>query len=451
MTPLFVTIDGVQKELTSLPGMVDGVQREMSSLLATVDGVAREVFSAGVSGKALSSYSTGDIVYLNEGDIPTAFYVIKHNYEPDLNTNRTLLARKDPLHKMEWYISGTLKKFPRSNMNAYMNADYIYVFSEYVRNLIGKTTIRITDLDPVQLATAEMAFFLVSVAETRSSYPSNYEAEGSLLLEDIAMLYSLLNVEEGQWTRSPDTATTTNAAMLGFDFYPQSIKGTTRCWFRPMCTLPANTLFDPATHILLETESGQPSDPPIDDLPSGYAKVNYIQSSTTAYFNTGYVPTHNTRVVLKCKILEVTANGWVFGSRTSSQANQFDLFCETGGTSWRVGIGNKQTMISAGTFLGEYTFDISKDGAYVNGVKTDVTYGEFTGAQPIYLCGGNNGGNFFTGGHIIQQVEECQIYESGVLVHDYAPCMNMSGVYGLYDKNTGEFGGSSGTGAFTGG
>lgn len=215
---------------------------------------------------------------------------------------------------------------------------------------------------------------------------------------------------------------------------------------RPAITLPSTAQFDPETHVLLEGTNDSSS-----DLPSGYTKCNYIQSSTTAYFNTNYVPTHNTRVVLKCKILEVTANGWVFGSRTSSQANQFDLFCETGGVSWRVGIGNKQTMIGAGTFLGEYTFDISKDGAYVNGVKTEVTYGEFTGVQPIYLCGGNNGGNFFTGGHIIQQVEECQIYESGVLVHDYAPCMNMSGVYGLYDKNTGEFGGSSGSGAFTGG
>ena len=57
MTPLYVTIDGVQKELTSLPGMVDGVQKDMSSLLATVDGVAREVFAKATASILPSVYT----------------------------------------------------------------------------------------------------------------------------------------------------------------------------------------------------------------------------------------------------------------------------------------------------------------------------------------------------------------------------------------------------------
>lgn len=47
---LFVTNDGVQRELTAIHAMVDGVQCELTSLLATVDGVAREIF-----GKAAGS------------------------------------------------------------------------------------------------------------------------------------------------------------------------------------------------------------------------------------------------------------------------------------------------------------------------------------------------------------------------------------------------------------
>ena len=43
--PIYATIDGVQKELSSLPAMVDGVLKEMSSVYSAVDGVMREVFA----------------------------------------------------------------------------------------------------------------------------------------------------------------------------------------------------------------------------------------------------------------------------------------------------------------------------------------------------------------------------------------------------------------------
>lgn len=44
--PMYTTIDGVQRELTSFPAMVDGVQRDLESLTATIGGVSREIFSS---------------------------------------------------------------------------------------------------------------------------------------------------------------------------------------------------------------------------------------------------------------------------------------------------------------------------------------------------------------------------------------------------------------------
>lgn len=451
---LYATVDGVQRELTKLPAMVDGVQRELSSLFATIDSVARLIFSAGISGKALSSYSTGDIVYLNENGTPTAFYVAGHNYESGLNgAGRTLLVRKDAHERRQWHTSQGAIQYSQSSVDAYLTGTYHLLFSDSVRSLMGETTIYSTTASGTSITIKRPVFLLSArevIPEGYNVYSGLY-SEGSPVPLSADCFFFIINSMWG-WLRTKGTSTA-NAGYLGSEGDSSILMNNTANIY-PALTLPSTANFDPSTDILLEGANDSPSNPPSDppsDLPSGYTKANYIQSSTTAYFNTNYVPTHNTRVVLKCKILEVTGNGWVFGSRTSSQSNQFDLFCETGGTSWRVGIGNKQTMWGAGTFLGEYTFDISKDGAYVNGVKTDVTYGEFTGAQPIYLCGGNNGGTFFTGGHIIQQVEECQILESGVLVHDYVPCKNASGVFGLYDKVAGTFGGSSGSGAFTGG
>lgn len=44
--PIYVTIGGTQRELSSIPAMVNGAQRELKSFLATVDGVQRELLAA---------------------------------------------------------------------------------------------------------------------------------------------------------------------------------------------------------------------------------------------------------------------------------------------------------------------------------------------------------------------------------------------------------------------
>lgn len=59
---LFVTNDGVQRELTAIHAMVDGVQCELTSLLATVDGVAREIFTASND----ISFTIGGVAYKAE-------------------------------------------------------------------------------------------------------------------------------------------------------------------------------------------------------------------------------------------------------------------------------------------------------------------------------------------------------------------------------------------------
>lgn len=43
--PIFSVIDGIQREVTSIPVAIDGVQRELDSMTAMIDGVEREIFS----------------------------------------------------------------------------------------------------------------------------------------------------------------------------------------------------------------------------------------------------------------------------------------------------------------------------------------------------------------------------------------------------------------------
>ena len=59
-------------------------------------------------------------------------------------------------------------------------------------------------------------------------------------------------------------------------------------------------------------------------LPSGYTRLEYIESTGTQYIDTGVVPDANTKV--ECDFLAKTLDCGVFGARIDYNSNAFTLF-----------------------------------------------------------------------------------------------------------------------------
>lgn len=185
-------------------------------------------------------------------------------------------------------------------------------------------------------------------------------------------------------------------------------------------------------------------------LPSGYTELQWIESTGEQYFKTGIFPTENTSI-------EVEVSGWppsqgtsaLFGAQSSS-SDRFDLFITSDGL-YRSYWGGS----------GSVTFDASvscENDVLVVRNKADISIGAatlsnsartFTCAAELYLFAHNNNGSSSRRSSL--RAKRWYIRENGALTREYIPCVNRSGVVGLYDNVSGSFDGSASDTAFVAG
>lgn len=187
-------------------------------------------------------------------------------------------------------------------------------------------------------------------------------------------------------------------------------------------------------------------------LPDGYVLLNYLQSGGAQYINTGFKPNNNTRIVVDFQSTGAASDNIkaLFGSRTSYNAGCFNLWIMPQTVYPQYGANEYTAKPISKNVSSRMVYDMNKNVATVG--NTSVTFASTTFATnyPVYLFNMNDGG-IPDDRPAMGRLYSCQIYDNGTLVRDYAPCINPSGAFGLYDKVSGQFYGNAGSGAFTGG
>lgn len=174
-------------------------------------------------------------------------------------------------------------------------------------------------------------------------------------------------------------------------------------------------------------------------LPAGYTKLEYLESNGEHYIDTGFKPKWNSRVVVDIEGLGITTQ-MIFGTRdtnSSTSSNQFLLF-RSSATTIRSDYfkTNKSIDISdtsARTIIDKNANVVTLFGTTIT--NTPVSAGECK--YNLYLFAFNNAGN--VGYSASFKLYSCQIYDNGILVRDYVPCINPDGARGLYDVVNGVF------------
>ena len=185
-------------------------------------------------------------------------------------------------------------------------------------------------------------------------------------------------------------------------------------------------------------------------LPDGYTQLEYIQSSGSQYINTGFKPNQDTKISISMAFLG-SAGENVLGSRNSSSdaTNRFGII--TFSSSSKIGsfFGSTATQsISLDSSIHNYT--LSKAGLSVDGVSYGGAYtSSFSCTYPITLFAWNNGSNGIVKNS--SKIIDCKIFSGEVLVRNFIPCKNSSGVIGLYDVIENQFYQNAGTGTFIAG
>lgn len=195
-----------------------------------------------------------------------------------------------------------------------------------------------------------------------------------------------------------------------------------------------------------DVEIGEPR-PSI--LPEGYTELEYIQSSGTQYINTRFIPTSNTKLSIDFQVLSGGDDNTIIGTINPN--------CVIGYNTTEIHAGFK---LGTGTPIAIATTVTSRHTAELsNGVfKVDAqqkSFDQVTGFSQtltaLIFASHYTGVSDNAYGKCAAKVYSAKIYESGVLVRDFIPCKNASGVVGMWDDVNSVFYQNAGTGTFIAG
>lgn len=187
---------------------------------------------------------------------------------------------------------------------------------------------------------------------------------------------------------------------------------------------------------------GETHTAPAKGLPAGYTKLSYIQSSGTQYINTEIIPTNYVDVEVKFQLTESQSVGGIISAEKTWQTAMYSV------DAWACRY-NTAYKASAFTENVDYTVRVVGKDFYIN----DALYftgneGDFNGGLPLTLFAVNRTDT--PNEYSKSKIYYCKIYNNGILVRDFVPCINGSGEVGLYDLVGKQFYGNAGTGVFTG-
>ena len=181
-----------------------------------------------------------------------------------------------------------------------------------------------------------------------------------------------------------------------------------------------------------------------------YIPLEYIESTGVQYFNTGFVPNSNTRIVLDIAATRITS-GIFFGARGttgSAMADSYSLNMSSG-NEFVTSYGREFNLAIAPTDTERHVWDKNKNRVLMDGTQK-IVHAEQTFACNYDACllAINNAG---TPGYApaAAKLYGCRIYDDGVLVRDYVPCRRKSdSAVGLWDKVHDVFCENAGSGEF---
>lgn len=193
-------------------------------------------------------------------------------------------------------------------------------------------------------------------------------------------------------------------------------------------------------------------------LPTGYIEIEYIESTGTQCIDTEALLTQKTKLTMD--VHPSNAGGSLFGSVytiSSSSYSRFNIYIE-GDLKVRAlyGTDGSQDASFSTSVLGRY--DVSLDG---NGYIATYGYGKASGTITSKTSSsiGLNPSIYLLASHISTgassflraKLYSCQIYNSGVIVRDFIPCITTNGEAGLFDLISKKFFGNVGIGNFIAG
>lgn len=165
-------------------------------------------------------------------------------------------------------------------------------------------------------------------------------------------------------------------------------------------------------------------------LPNGYTRLLYIQSDGTQYIDTGFTPNQDTRVVCDVAYNTPSESGsrYLLGARQSNGVLTYGI--NAYGGIYQTMYNDETTDMGSGIAT-RFTIDKNKNVTTINGTSYTQTYSSFSCPGSMFIFALNNNGAVYA--RSTATLYSSRIYDNGMLVRDFIPAKNTSGVVGLWD------------------
>ena len=186
-------------------------------------------------------------------------------------------------------------------------------------------------------------------------------------------------------------------------------------------------------------------------LPSGFSKLNFIESTGEQYINTEYNMTASSSIELVMAVTEYdTSNKIGFLGSYETNSTLYQLYASgTGNQYFYASFGGKNyAQIQRFNTNINYEIIMKANTVSINSSVYNFTSDGLADAKiPLYLFWRNE-----TGAKAKMRLFSCNIYNNGILERKFIPCIRTSdNTIGLYDLSKDKFYENKGAGVFIGG
>lgn len=184
-----------------------------------------------------------------------------------------------------------------------------------------------------------------------------------------------------------------------------------------------------------------------------YQQLEYIESTGTQYIDTGLIANQDTGFEIDFttnNALSTSGYGSIFGARTSSQNNEYQLTTYSADNSYKgtLRYGNSKSYNAGFNNTTERQHMILKNKVYTGNSNESIQL-DSTFETPVNLTifGLNQNGTITQNGQV--RLYSFKIYDGNTLVRDFVPSIRTTDdSIGLYDVQNNQFYTNSGTGSF---
>ena len=189
-------------------------------------------------------------------------------------------------------------------------------------------------------------------------------------------------------------------------------------------------------------------------LPTGYTRLEYIESTGAQYIDTGIKGNMGVKADLDSSVSSATGVNYFLAARkVAGQATRF-YACTVSGV-FDLALGEDSLGTEAVIQNRRYNFvmdtTVSPATLVIDGETTITNGRSYNTELNMYLFAANIAGVASFGGATPIRIYYAKIWEGNTLVRDFVPAKNSSNVVGMYDTVSGQFFTNQGTGEFTAG